>query len=918
MVPSGNRGKQFIGNLAKLFDAYAQESSYEAFAIKAAMTMPALLLQKPHSKSKTKEHITCLSRRLTLWENGDIAQLLKEGNLIQGHLHSPTGARKKNDDDRLARTFSKLMMEGRVRAAIRLLANNAHAGLLSLNEKISNDPSGKSVRDILEEKHPNAAPAHPEAILTDSQEDSFYPVLFESITDDLIRKCSLLTEGAAGPSGVDAMCWRRYCTAFGQKSNDLCSALAATARRICSTYVDPTPLMAYTACRLIPLNKCPGVRPIGIGEVVQRILGKAVMKITRQDLQNAVGSLQLCAGQVAGCEAAVHAMDIIFSDDNTEAMMFVDATNAFNSLNRQVTLLNSQVICPPLAPILINTYRNDSWLFEDGQRMLSKEGTTQGDPLAMAMYAIGTQPLVRHLSGIAKQVWYADDSSAGSTLTNLRRWWDQLEAIGPRYGYFPNSVKTHILTKPHTAESAKEIFKDTGISILTEGEKYLGGALGSIPFILQFMERKVQGWVDELNTLSAIAKTQLHAAFAAFTHGLCSKWNYALRVTNLKSTTSTQLLQPLENTIHSTFVPALTGLPPPGELTRNLLALPCKLGGLGLFNPTDVCSEQHSTSKLITAPLVNLVVNQEPCLGDCLTSQQHEKTKARTQKRSKQKQDAEELKNKLPDNLQRCMELSQEKGASIWLTALPMDMHGFALHKSAFRDALSLRYNWPIQNQPSSCSCGHTFSIDHALSCPTGGFPAIRHNEVRDITASLLSEVCHNVLIEPHLQPLSGEVLTLRSANTDDNSRLDVAANGFWGGRFERAFFDVRVFNPCARSNRQATLQATYRRHEQEKKRQYDQRIREIEHATFTPLVLSVTGGMGRSATTFYKRLAAMIGEKKDTSYSRTISWIRCRLSFSLLRATIMAIRGARSSVTHGAIREPIALQSAEGHLQND
>ena len=128
----------------------------------------------------------------------------------------------------------------------------------------------------------------------------------------------------------------------------------------------------------------------------------------------------------------------------------------------------------------------------------------------------------------------------------------------------------------------------------------------------------------------------------------------------------------------------------------------------------------------------------------------------------------------------------------------------------------------------------------------------------------------------------------------------------------------MRVFNPCARSNRQATLQATYRRHEQEKKRQYDQRIREIEHATFTPLVLSVTGGMGRSATTFYKRLAAMIGEKKDTSYSRTISWIRCRLSFSLLRATIMAIRGARSSVTHGAIREPIALQSAEGHLQND
>ena len=78
--------------------------------------------------------------------------------------------------------------------------------------------------------------------------------------------------------------------------------------------------------------------------------------------------------------------------------------------------------------------------------------------------------------------------------------------------------------------------------------------------------------------------------------------------------------------------------------------------------------------------------------------------------------------------------------------------------------------------------------------CPTGGFPSIRHNEVRDITASLLSEVCHGVSIEPHLQPLSGETMAHNSANVDSNSRLDVSAYGFWGGRFERAFFDVRVF----------------------------------------------------------------------------------------------------------------------------
>ena len=70
-------------------------------------------------------------------------------------------------------------------------------------------------------------------------------------------------------------------------------------------------------------------------------------------------------------------------------------------------------------------------------------GSTQGDPLAMAMYAIGTQPLISRLDGIAKQVWYADNSAAGLSLERLRKWWGLLVEIGPLYGYFPNGSKTH-------------------------------------------------------------------------------------------------------------------------------------------------------------------------------------------------------------------------------------------------------------------------------------------------------------------------------------------------------------------------------------------------------------------------------------------------------------------------------------------
>ena len=139
--------------------------------------------------------------------------------------------------------------------------------------------------------------------------------------------------------------------------------------------------------------------------------------------------------------------------------------------------------------------------------------------------------------------------------------------------------------------------------------------------------------------------------------------------------------------------------------------------------------------------------------------------------------------------------------ASSWLTALPVQEHGFSLHKTAFQDALALRYGWMPSRTPSHCACGTNFSVDHALSCPKGGFPSIHHNEVRDITAELLSEVCHDVEVEPHLQPLSDERFQQKTANTQDGARLDIAMNGFWGGRYEKCYTDVRVFNPLAPSN---------------------------------------------------------------------------------------------------------------------
>ena len=90
-------------------------------------------------------------------------------------------------------------------------------------------------------------------------------------------------------------------------------------------------------------------------------------------------------------------------------------------------------------------------------------------------------------------------------------------------------------------------------------------------------------------------------------------------------------------------------------------------------------------------------------------------------------------------DLQRAREFASLKGVSSWLTALPIDEHGFALHKSDFHDAVCLRYGWPLLHLPTECICGTSFTVEHAFTCSHGGYPTLLHNEVRDITSKFLS-----------------------------------------------------------------------------------------------------------------------------------------------------------------------------------
>ena len=792
-VPYGKAGKSFVSELARLYNSFASKSAMECIAMKAAVVLPILMLQKPSSKSKAKEHNSCLERRLNTWLDGDLDNLLFEGRTLQQRIPKSAPEDNSKRQKRHARSFANLMFEGKTKAAIRLLTEESKGGVLRLCDEVD---STRTVRDVLIEKHPPGQPAHADSIDCNDKPPEVHPVLFDSIDASLIRSAALRTTGAAGPSGLDAVCWRRLCTSFKAASQSLCQSLANTARRLCTDIVDPSITAPLFACRLIALNKNPGVRPIGIGDTARRIIAKAILTIAKTDIQDAAGSVQLCAGQISGIEAAVHAVDSLFQQENTEAILLVDASNAFNSLNRLTALHNIRHLCPSLATVLINSYRTPTQLFIDGDVLYSSEGTTQGDPLAMPMYALATIPLIKKLHSTiddVRQVWYADDASAAGTVNSLYQWWTQLALLGPKFGYFANDVKTWLVTKEAHFSTASALFANTGVQVTTEGRPYLGSAIGSREFTISHVQEKVGQWTQELENLATIAMTQPHAAYAAFTHGLTSKWSYLTRTTRDVSS----LLQPLELVIRSKFIPALTGQPPPDDELRNLLALPARLGGMALTNPTTQADNEFSASLKVTDPLKYAILKQSfEYAGDVVNNQMEAKHDVCKLKREKGKQAADSVNQQLSVTLKRAMDLAQERGASTWLTTQPIQEFGFTLHKSAFQDALALRYNWQLPRVPSTCACGSKFSVEHALSCPKGGFPSVRHNEIRDITASLLTEVCNDVCIEPELQPMTGEVLNGSSSNTQDGARLDIAANGFWGGRFERTYFDVRVFNP--------------------------------------------------------------------------------------------------------------------------
>ena len=183
----------------------------------------------------------------------------------------------------------------------------------------------------------------------------------------------------------------------------------------------------------------------------------------KEEIKEAAGPLQVCAGQSTGSEAAIHTMSQVFVEEGTDGTLLIDAIKAFNEMNRSVALHNIQITCKEMSLYISNTYRSPSRLYIcGGGEIFSQEGTMQRDPLAMPWYSVNSSIMIQSLrtSTPGVKVWLADDSVGGGQIVPLYKWYNHLSQEGKKYGYLVNGSKSWLIVKSDVlADEAKGVLQ---------------------------------------------------------------------------------------------------------------------------------------------------------------------------------------------------------------------------------------------------------------------------------------------------------------------------------------------------------------------------------------------------------------------------------------------------------------------------
>lgn len=915
-TPNGSIGKQIVVKFAELVEGISKRK----WNGERLIVFAQVILQRKQDINRARDIRRHISHKLELWNKGEF-QLLFEMTLreLQANLSK---SQSTTTPEQRAKTFHNKVLRGNLRSAVRYITEREKGSILYPDDR--DEKSGKPVKEALADKHPSSRRADPTKLPAYNSTPHLVPNV---ITEDTVTEVANNLSGGAGLGGVDSILLKHLLLRHGGASRKLRLAVAEFTEWMANDSPPWAATRALMSGRLVALDKCPGIRPIGIGELWRRLISKCFLKVAGQEAKEACGTDQLCAGLEAGVEGAVHAMTAIWrsmEEEESIGVVLVDARNAFNELNREVMLWVIRHEWPQGARFVFNCYRHWAILLVRGTDgtgffLYSQEGATQGDPLAMVAYGVGILPLIRTLKSnhpTLHQSWYADDASAIGTLEQIGAYFRELTEIGPSYGYFPEPSKSILIVRPHSENQARDYLQSESFNFeLKTGDRYLGGFVGETSSREEWLKEKISDWTLGIQELASVASWYPQTAYAGLQKSLQAEWQYLQRVTGNVS----EMFAPLEAAIKNKFFPALFGEPvwEDGDHRRPLAALPVKSAGLAIPDPTVTANDNYMTSSLVCGHLVQAIRTDSEVT---FSSVDHKSTRSSTiaeirkRKTEEEKGILEDICSKLDPDTARTIKRGALCGQ--WLSVLPSTVNGTELSPQEFRDNLLLRYARSPGDLPERCDgCDKLFTVQHALDCKSGGLIIQRHNEIQ----AELVEWCSKALtpsavrVEPliHLDSDPApkedpkETTTDKSNHSKDHSandgkRGDVLARGLFQ-RGSDCIIDVRVTDLDCKTYRNVDPDNALKKQEKEKKSKYLQHCLK-QRRSFVPFVVSTDGMLGYEANNLIRRIAKRLAEKWDLPYSQICGMVRARVSIATARATHLCIRGSRvpaSKISH-------------------
>ena len=833
----------------------------DLFGIAKALLHPL----KRGGSSRPRRALHELQTRLDLW-NGGQADLL--WGSAESQLHGKGRSKQQKDcEPPNAVEFDEQWRSRVIHAA---QESNIHtAGSLLLAESTLVEPTPE-VTAALQELHPPLQyplPMEPPPEHEDVEVEQ--EVVLESLR-------SFPRDSASGPSGLRPNHIKEAfrCNASGP-SSELLESLTLLTSMAANGQLPACLSALFAAARLLPFRKkSGGIRPIAVGDVFRRLIGKSLLKLHQAEVvDQSLYPVQLGVGVQGATELIARGVNYFLNEstDRTLVLLQLDFKNAFNSCSRSRLITQTRLLEPALAPWVEFLYTTEApLLMSEALELRSREGVQQGDPLAPLLFSLVAQPLAENigmLPGVTWNAWYIDDGNIITTAAGARLVLDLVLSEGHQHGLFLNLNKTTISGHGLTPEYLQSLGLPGQLLQLcpcagkAPAATVLGTPVGPQPFLKLQMAPILEKVRRLCRAVRHLRHSQVSLMLLRQSLGIC-RVTHILRTVD--PTAISAELEALDSIYLDTFrFLAFSDLTPDAWVQGGL---PIKLGGVGLAHCTDVaplaygfsgkCSDLKlpTSASLPPKAFVSACSLISPALCPAVAELKHAaETSSEPLKHSDPQAQSQHWwttslhAKSLRDLISRASARDRVRLQSLqlplsgsWLTALPSSKLGLSFSSSEFEVLLRTRLGLPVyHSRPGPCPlCGDALDSfgDHATCCAKSNLTA-RHNGVTSAIGRVLASagltVTYEVAVAGKLRPADVHVRGLSFPEPD--------------------VLDATVVNPMAGFDDPAAADRVARaeRHKHEK---YDELCQRAK-VKLTAFGVSTLGGVGPEAYMFLGRI---------------------------------------------------------------